>query len=101
MKKIGFFDSGIGGLFILDTVAKEVSGRPAIIFQMMPFFLMALKSEKQILDRSCYLTDVLIKEGIKHIVVACNTATAVAIDLLAGKVSSGELYWSRTLYQYH
>lgn len=85
MKKIGFFDSGIGGLSILQTVAKEVTGLSFYYISDEAFFPYGSKSEKEILDRSCYLTDLLIKEGIKHIVVACNTATAVAIDLLREK----------------
>lgn len=85
MTKIGFFDSGIGGLFILGTVAKEVPGLSCYYISDDAFFPYGTKSEKQIIDRSFYLTETLIKEGIKHIVVACNTATAVAIDLLREK----------------
>jgi len=85
MTKIGFFDSGIGGLSILATVAKEVPGLSCYYISDDAFFPYGSKTEKEILDRSCFLTDLFIKEGIEHIVVACNTATAVAIDLLREK----------------
>jgi glutamate racemase len=85
MTKIGFFDSGIGGLFIMDTVAKEVPGPSYYYISDEAFFPYGSKTEKQIIERSNFLTEVLLKEGIRHIVVACNTATAVAIDLLREK----------------
>ena len=85
MTKIGFFDSGIGGLFILKTVAQEVPGLDLYYVSDDAFFPYGDKTEKEILDRSCFLTELLIKEGVEQIVVACNTATAVAIDILREK----------------
>jgi glutamate racemase len=85
MTKIGFFDSGIGGLFILQAVAKSVPGLEFYYISDDAFFPYGSKTEQQILERSCFLTEQLLKEGILHIVVACNTATAVAIDLLREK----------------
>lgn len=69
----------------MNTVAKEVPGLSCYYISDEAFFPYGSKTEKQIIDRSFYLTDLLLKEGIEHIVVACNTATAVAIDLLREK----------------
>ncbi len=82
MIKIGFFDSGIGGLSIL----KEVE----LLLPQLPFYYLAdpefmpygNKGTEEIIKRSSLLVDELAKEGCGHIVVACNTATAVAIDFL-------------------
>ncbi len=85
MIKTGFFDSGIGGLFIMETVAKEVPGLSFYYISDDAFFPYGSKSESEIIQRSCFLTELLLKEGVNHIVVACNTATAIAIDLLRKK----------------
>lgn len=82
MKKVGIFDSGIGGMMIAKK-AMEMS-MPADIYyvsddQFNPYGNL---DEKSILDRSIYCTELLLRENVELVTVACNTATAAAIAAL-------------------
>lgn len=82
MVKIGVFDSGIGGFSILHEIVKVL---PDISIDYIADDAFAPYGEKKseiIIDRCRKNTDYLIKKGVDLIVVACNTATAVGIDLL-------------------
>lgn len=80
--KVGFFDSGIGGLSILDAFHRrcpEVATEYLADSEHCPY---GNRSEAEIcrLSRACVRR--LLKRGCEMIVVACNTATAAAIDRL-------------------
>jgi len=85
MIKVGFFDSGHGGLSLLKSCQKLL---PHIEFHYIadsshhPY---GPKSESDVKKRCLVLTEQLIKRGCSIIVVACNTATAVSIDILREK----------------
>ncbi|MEL7162612.1 MAG: aspartate/glutamate racemase family protein, partial [Bacteroidota bacterium] len=79
---IGVFDSGIGGL----SVANAISGllpRESLLYvadnARAPY---GPQSPAAILGHSREITAALLAAGAKMIVVACNTATALAIDTL-------------------
>jgi glutamate racemase len=81
---IGVFDSGAGGL----TVLKELIGH----FPSLPFIYFAdnancpygPKDTDEIINISTRIINFLLSKGSSMIVVACNTATASAIDYLRG-----------------
>ena len=79
---IGVFDSGMGGL----SVWKEL--RDTLQHESLLFFGDGLRcpygsrSEEEILRFTVEAVERLIAEGCKLIVIACNTATAVAIEYL-------------------
>ncbi|NJC27287.1 glutamate racemase [Neolewinella antarctica] len=79
---IGVFDSGIGGLSVAAAVA-ELLPREDILYvsdnQRAPY---GPREAAEILAYSEEITRFLLKCGAKMIVVACNTATSVAIDRL-------------------
>ena len=79
---IGFFDSGIGGLSVLQ-VAKQVLNHESFIYvadsKNSPY---GNKSSDFIIARSIKICQFLIKMKVKIIVVACNTATSHAINVL-------------------
>ena len=81
-KRVGFFDSGIGGM----SVAREfLKIRPvADVFYIADwdFCPYGDKDRGVVLERAHTLTRKLLDKGCELIVVACNTATAVAIDSL-------------------
>ena len=77
---IGVFDSGIGGL----SVANAISGllpRESILYvsdnHHAPY---GARTDAEVFDFSRRITDRLLAAGAKLIVVACNTATSIAID---------------------
>lgn len=81
-ERVGFFDSGIGGVSI---VREFVRLRPASeVFYVADWSYCPYgeKSEAVVRSRAHVITEGLLAQGCQLIVVACNTATAVAIDSL-------------------
>lgn len=81
-KKIGVFDSGVGGFSILNMLLEELSGHEFYYISDKPNSPYGDKSSKFISDRCHALTTELLKEKVDLILIACNTATAVGIDEL-------------------
>ena len=80
--EIALFDSGVGGLKILEGLRKTMPNENFVYAFDRTFAPYGTKSERAIIKRAHYITSVLIKRKVKAIVIACNTATAVAIDSL-------------------
>ena len=79
---VGFFDSGLGGLCILDAF-KALCPRESTVYiadsRNCPYGNKPADEIGSLAERH---TRRLLKRGCKMIVVACNTATAAAIDTL-------------------
>ncbi|MBQ3746968.1 MAG: glutamate racemase [Kiritimatiellae bacterium] len=79
---VGFFDSGLGGLCILDAF-KALCPRESTVYiadsRNCPY---GNKPADEIVRLAERHTRRLLKRGCKMVVVACNTATAAAIDTL-------------------
>ena len=83
--KVGFFDSGVGGLCILRAFRKlcpEVETEYYADSANCPY---GNRSPEEIIRLSEANVRRLLKRGCGMIVVACNTATAAAIDYLRAK----------------
>lgn len=79
--RIGFIDSGVGGLSILAAVRAKVPAH--YIYVMDNHYLpYGEKSEAFIQSRLAQLSALLIEEGADLIVIACNTATTQAVASL-------------------
>lgn len=79
---IGIFDSGVGGLSILRALLREC---PQARFSYVADTAYAPYGQCQPQDihaRSLHLTQHLLDQGVDCVVVACNTATTQAIDVL-------------------
>lgn len=84
-KFIGVFDSGMGGISTLIELKKIMPNENFYYFgdcQNAPY---GPKTPEEILTLSLNVSDFLYKQNIKAIVVACNTATSVAINALRDK----------------
>ena len=81
-KHIGVFDSGIGGLSVLAEIHRQAPDLSFSYVADSEFNPYGNKSKKQIIKRCHVITEELIKKGADVIVVACNTATAFAIEEL-------------------
>ena len=83
-RPIGVFDSGIGGLTVLKALA-EANPREDFIYlgdtARLPY---GTKSAEVILRYSLENAGFLLARGIKMLVIACNTSSAVALDEIAG-----------------
>lgn len=79
---IGVFDSGVGGLSVLQAISTELPSEQLIYFADTAYAPYGDRSDAEIIDRSCRITAWLVEQGCKAVVVACNTATAAAIKTL-------------------
>ena len=82
---IGIFDSGVGGLSVLRHIATQLPDEELVYFADSGYAPYGDKPEEFVVERSFLITDFLLKQDIKALVVACNTATAMAIHLLREK----------------
>lgn len=79
---IGVFDSGVGGLSVLRSIHQRLPSASLLYVADSAHAPYGEKSPEYIRDRSMRIAAHLIDQGARVVVVACNTATAVAIDEL-------------------
>lgn len=79
---IGVFDSGVGGLSILRIIQTILPKESLIYIADNAFLPYGIRSQQEIQNRLSKIIEKLQKRGIKALVIACNTATAAAIDYL-------------------
>lgn len=79
---IGIFDSGIGGLTVAHAIKKMMPKENLIYFGDTAHLPYGDKSEAAIQAYSIKIADVLLKKNCKVIVIACNSASSAAYDLL-------------------
>jgi glutamate racemase len=80
---IGVFDSGIGGLSILKALRAELPHESFVYFSDSAHAPYGERDDAYVVARSRAIAELLReKHGVKALVVACNTATAVAIGAL-------------------
>ena len=84
---IGVFDSGVGGLSILDEALDQLPQHDYIYLADSANAPYGEKSSEWIAARSLALCQYLAEEGCDAIVVACNTATAEAINDIRQKLN--------------
>ena len=82
---IGVFDSGVGGLSVLESCRAVLPDEQFLYFADKEFSPYGDKSDDFIKERVFYISENFIKRGVKAIVVACNTATNVGIKMLREK----------------
>lgn len=80
---IGVFDSGIGGLSVLRALQAELPHEAMVYVADSGNAPYGERDDRHVLERSHAITDYLVRQHrIKALVVACNTATAAAIQTL-------------------
>ena len=80
--RIGVFDSGVGGLSVLRQLRRELPNAALTYAADSAHAPYGERPEAYVVDRSLALTRYLLADGAQMIVVACNTATAIAINRL-------------------
>lgn len=76
---IGIFDSGVGGLSVLRAVRRELPCEDILYLGDQAHIPYGQRDKEQIREFSRAVTRYLLAQGAKLIVVACNTASAVAL----------------------
>jgi len=79
---IGIFDSGVGGLSVLRALRRRRSDIPLLYVADSGHAPYGDRDPAHALQRSIRVTEHLMAQGARLIIVACNTATARAIDTL-------------------
>jgi len=82
---VGFFDSGVGGTCILKAFGRLCPDVPTAYIADSGNCPYGNKPPEEIVRLSEANVKKLLKKGCRVIVVACNTATAAAIDVLRAK----------------
>ena len=81
-KSIGVFDSGIGGLTVVKRLIQSLPNENIIYFGDTARVPYGSKSNSTVIEYSIQDTNFLISKDVKAVVVACNTASSVAISEL-------------------
>ncbi len=79
---IAVFDSGVGGISVLGQLRKVMPGEKYLYYGDSAHAPYGTKSREQIQGLALAVAEKLVSRGVKALVVACNTATAAAIDVL-------------------
>jgi glutamate racemase len=79
---IGIFDSGVGGLSVLRAIRAQMPEESIIYFGDQGHIPYGPRPMEQIRGFSEAVTNFLLEQGAKIIVVACNTASAAALKYL-------------------
>jgi glutamate racemase len=82
VKPVGVFDSGVGGLSVLKAIRAELPAEDLIYVADSAYAPYGERTRELIEQRSVAITRFLVGRGVKAIVIACNTATAVVVQTL-------------------
>lgn len=79
---IGVFDSGVGGLTVLKSLVQQLPHESFLYLGDTARLPYGTKSPRTVIRYSIQVCDILVKRGIKMLVVACNTASTLALTAL-------------------
>ncbi len=79
---IGIFDSGVGGLTVMEEVIKQLPEENILYLGDTARVPYGIRSAETVTRYSLEMTDFLVGKGIKLLVVACNTASALALTAI-------------------
>ena len=95
---IGVFDSGLGGISVLHEIRHLLPYESLIYIADSAHVPYGEKSAEFIVQRSIAISEFLLAQPVKAIVVACNTATAAAgTDWKDRSISHHRYFAQRTL----
>ena len=79
---IGVFDSGLGGLTVLKYLNKKFPNESFIYFGDTEHVPYGNKSAENIISYTAKICEFLISKKVKLIIIACNTASAIALNYI-------------------
>ncbi|MBI44860.1 MAG: glutamate racemase [Candidatus Marinimicrobia bacterium] len=86
---IGIFDSGLGGLTVLKKLQEAFPQETFIYIGDTAHLPYGNKSKQAIIEYSELISKYLIKQKVKLIIVACNTASSLALSILRQRFQIG------------
>ncbi|MBI4418123.1 MAG: glutamate racemase [Ignavibacteriales bacterium] len=81
-RPIGVFDSGIGGLTVVRSLTRRLPHENIVYYGDTARVPYGPKSPQVVREYAAEDTEVLLAHNVKMIVVACNTVSAVALDVV-------------------
>jgi glutamate racemase len=80
---IGVFDSGVGGLTVLKALREQLPGEDFIYLGDTARLPYGRKPPEMVREFAAQISSFLVLQGVKFLVIACNTATSCALPALA------------------
>jgi glutamate racemase len=85
-RPIGVFDSGVGGLTVAAAIRRFLPAEPIVYFGDLLHLPYGSKSSRAVLDFTRAAVKFLLDRSVKLIVIACNTATSIAGQIIQDEV---------------
>lgn len=85
-KAIGFIDSGIGGLTVVKQAMKQLPNESIYYLGDSARCPYGPRPKEEVIQYTWEMTQFLLKKDIKMLVIACNTATAAALDVIRERI---------------
>lgn len=85
---VGIFDSGAGGISVLGALCHELPAEDFVYFGDTAYTPYGEKPSEWVVKRSLDIAHAFVDSGAKALVIACNTATAVAAEELRQQFAS-------------
>jgi glutamate racemase len=82
---VGIFDSGVGGLTVAAAIRQRMPGERLLYIGDLARQPYGTKSPQTVVRYALKAAEFLVRRGIKALVVACNTASAVALEPIAAR----------------
>ncbi len=86
-KAIGVFDSGLGGVSVLKELVQAMPNEKFLYYGDSANAPYGIKTKEEITKRCENIIEFFLSKGVKAIVIACNTATSAAANILREKYS--------------
>ena len=80
--RIGLFDSGVGGLTVLREVYRQLPQESVLYFADSARLPYGTRSPQEILQFVREILDWMCTQGVKMIIMACNTSSALALEIV-------------------
>lgn len=77
---IGVFDSGLGGISVVREIKHAMSNEQVLYFGDSTHAPYGTKTPEQVRELSFNIVEQFVKQGVKAVVIACNTATSAAVN---------------------
>ncbi|WP_071131721.1 glutamate racemase [Enterococcus timonensis] len=86
-RPIGFMDSGVGGLTVVKEAMKQLPHEEIIYIGDTARCPYGPRPKEEIIQYTLEMADFLVQKDIKMLVIACNTATSVALEIVREKLT--------------
>ncbi len=83
---IGIFDSGVGGISVLAQVRALLPAEDLLYYGDNAYAPYGTRTPEQVLERVRVVAQHLLSQGVKALIIACNTATSVAAATLRNEL---------------